>query len=97
MKVETISEAQRTGWNLATSNLSDTTAQVPLAHLKTVLLLKGKPTKNRIGCFGNSLWECCKEGKAKCSRKLCLKCWFNWCHCQIPGQCMERSQIGVAI
>ena len=29
VKVETISEAQRTGWNLAASNLSDT-AQVPL-------------------------------------------------------------------
>ena len=36
VKVETISEAQRTGWNLAASNLSDT-AQVPLANLKLVL------------------------------------------------------------
>ena len=54
MKVETISEAQRTGWNLAASNLSDT-AQVPLANLKFVLSYVDPHSLTKVALMVNLL------------------------------------------
>ena len=65
MKVETISEAQRTGWNLAASNLSDT-AQV---HLTCFL------PRDLMFCPGGTLGQParpCHEGDWAQPHGLCL-------------------------